>query len=241
MLGRMSPVIGVSCYGEPAQWGAWSTDAVLLHRAYVSALQEVGAAVLLVPPGATAESAQAIVERVDGLVVAGGPDIDPALYGADAHSTTDQPRTERDQTELLLYRTARDRHIPVLGICRGMQMMAVASGGSLVQDLPSAGYGLVHRDAPGTFNDHGATFSESSLAATILGSELVVNSSHHQSVSDPGSLTVTGRAGDGTIEALEDPEAEFVLGVQWHPEMTDDRRLFSALVGAAGRSGAPTD
>lgn len=237
MLGRMPAVIGISCYGEPAQWGAWNTDAVLLHRAYVSALQEVGAAVLLVPPGATAEAAQSIVERVDGLVIAGGPDIDPDLYGAPAHSTTDRPRTDRDQTELLLYRTARDRHIPVLGICRGMQMMAVASGGSLVQDLPSAGYGLAHRDAPGTFHDHGATFSEPSLVAQILGSELVVNSSHHQGVDDPGSLTVTGRADDGTIEVLEDPEADFVLGVQWHPEMTDDRRLFAALVASADKLG----
>jgi putative glutamine amidotransferase len=207
---------------------------VLIHREYVVALQEVGAAVQLIPPGATAEAVQSTVERVDGLVIAGGPDIDPARYGAEAHPTTDRPRVERDQTELLLYRAARERGIPVLGICRGMQMMAVASGGSLVQDLPSAGYGLVHRDAPGTFHDHGATFSDSSLVAQILGREMVVNSSHHQSVDDPGSLTVTGRADDGTIEALEDPQADFVLGVQWHPEMTDDRRLFAALVHAAG-------
>ncbi len=233
MLGRMPPVIGVSCYGEPAQWGAWKTDAVLIHREYVAALQEVGAAVLLVPPGATAETVHSIVDRVDGLVIAGGPDIDPALYGADAHPTTDRPRADRDETELMLYESARERGIPVLGVCRGMQMMAVASGGSLVQDLPSAGYGLVHRDAPGTFHAHGATFSESSLAAQILGNEMVVNSSHHQSVDDAGSLTVTGRADDGTIEVLEDPEADFVLGVQWHPEMTDDRRLFVALVNAA--------
>lgn len=234
MLGRMPAVIGVSCYGEPAQWGAWKTDAVLIHREYVAALQAVGAAALLIPPGATTEVARSAVERIDGLVIAGGPDIDPALYGAEMHPTTDRPRAERDQTELLLYKAARERGIPVLGICRGMQMMAVASGGSLVQDLPAAGYGLVHRDAPGTFHDHGATFSEPSLAAQILGSAMVVNSSHHQSVDDPGSLTVTGRADDGTIEALEDPDAHFVLGVQWHPEMTDDRRLFAALVNAAG-------
>ncbi len=234
MLGRMTPVIGVSCYGEPAQWGAWSTDAVLIHREYVAAIQGVGAAAILVPPGVTAETVRSTVERVDGLVIAGGPDIDPDLYGAVAHATTDRPRADRDQTELLLYRTARERQIPVLGICRGMQMMAVASGGSLVQDLPSAGYGLLHREAPGAFLDHGATFTDSSLVAQILGRELVVNSSHHQCVDDPGSLTVTGRAEDGTIEVLEDPEADFVLGVQWHPEMTDDRRLFAALVDAAG-------
>ncbi|MCZ3386092.1 MAG: gamma-glutamyl-gamma-aminobutyrate hydrolase family protein [Actinomycetia bacterium] len=229
----MSPVIAVSCYGEPAKWGAWDTDAVLLHRAYVDALQDVGAAVLLVPPGATADTVRSIVDRVDGLIIAGGPDIDPNLYGEEAQPTTDRPRTDRDATELLLYPAARARQIPVLGICRGMQVMAVASGGRLVQDLPSAGYGQVHRDAPGTFEEHGASFSESSLVAQILGTDLRVNSSHHQGVDDPGSLAVTGRAADGTIEALEDPQAAFVLGVQWHPEMTDDRRLFAALVAAA--------
>lgn len=233
MLGLMPPVIGVSCYGEPAKWGAWSVDAVLLHRAYVAALQDVGASVVLVPPGATPEMAKAVAERVDGIVIAGGPDIDPALYGAEAHPTTDKPRTDRDVTEQLLFRAARERQIPVLGICRGMQMMAVASGGRLVQDLPSAGFGTVHREAPGTFKDHGATFSVPSLVASILGPSLVVNSSHHQSVQDPGTLSVTGYAADGTIEALEDPDAAFVLGVQWHPEVTEDRRLFAALVTAA--------
>ena len=126
-----------------------------------------------------------------------------------------------------------DSGLPILGICRGMQLMAVASGGRLVQDLPSEGFGTAHREAPGTFKDHGATFRVPSLVASILGPSLIVNSSHHQSVDDPGTLNVTGHAADGTIEVLEDPAAAFVLGVQWHPEMTDDRRLFAALVRAS--------
>ena len=115
--------------------------------------------------------------------------------------------------------------------------MAVASGGTLVQDLPSAGFGTAHREAPGTFTEHGATFTPGSLVARIhAGTELTVNSSHHQAVADPGSLRVTGRAADGTVEVFEDPDAAFVLGVQWHPEMTDDRRLFAALTQAAHRN-----
>jgi len=122
----------------------------------------------------------------------------------------------------------------VLGICRGMQMMAVVSGGSLIQDLPSAGYGTLHRERLGEFSEHKAAFEPGSLVARILeGTETVVNSSHHQAVADAGSLAVTGYAEDGTVEVVEDPSAPFVLGVQWHPEMTDDLRLFTALVAAA--------
>jgi putative glutamine amidotransferase len=115
-----------------------------------------------------------------------------------------------------------------------MQLMAVASGGTLIQDLPSAGYGVVHRDRPATFHDHEARFSRGSRIAEILQTEsMTVNSSHHQAVADAGSLTVTGHAADGTIEVVELPSARFVLGVQWHPEMTNDRRLFAALAAAA--------
>ena len=230
----MRPVIGVSCYGERAAWGVWDVDAVVLHRAYVTALEESGAAVVVLPPVTDESSVDSVLDRLDGLVIAGGADVNPADYGDDAHETTDRPRLDRDATERRLYRGARERGLPVLGICRGVQVMAVESGGRLVQDLPSAGYGLAHRERPGTFTEHGATFVDDSLVARILGTtETTVNSSHHQAVADPGTLRVTGYASDGTIETLEEPDAAFVLGVQWHPEMSDDRRLFEALVVAA--------
>jgi len=230
----MRPVIGVSCYGERAAWGVWDVDAVVLHRAYITAIEESGGAAVVIPPAYDESSVDAVLDRIDALVIAGGADVDPASYGDDTHETTDRPRLDRDATERRLYRGARDRGLPVLGICRGMQVMAVEAGGRLLQDLPSAGYGLAHRERPGTFTEHGATFVEGSLASRILGTTgTVVNSSHHQAVADPGSLTVTGHASDGTLETLEDPDAAFVLGVQWHPEMTEDRRLFEALAVAA--------
>jgi putative glutamine amidotransferase len=230
----MRPVIGVSCYSERARWGAWDTDAVLLQRRYVEALEASGAAVVVLPPVTDPESIGAVLDRLDGVVLAGGADVNPADYGHEPHGTTDSPRLDRDRTERALYRGARDRGLPVLGICRGMQVMAVESGGHLIQDLPSAGYGTAHRDAPGTFEEHGATFSTGSLVSRVLGTtETVVNSSHHQAVADAGTLTVTGHAQDGTVEVCEDPDAAFVLGVQWHPEMSEDRRLFAALVDAA--------
>jgi len=232
----MRPLIGISCYGERARWGSWDIDAVVLQRTYVEALEASGAAVVLVPPVTDEQSIDAILARLDGLVLAGGADVDPAAYGHDAHESTDRPRHDRDRTELALYRGARDRGVPVLGICRGLQVMAVESGGHLIQDLPSAGYGTTHRAAPGTFNEHRAHFVEGSLVARTLGTtDMNVNSSHHQAVEDAGSLTITGHAEDGTVEVCEDPEAAFVIGVQWHPEVTSDRRLFAGLVAAARR------
>jgi putative glutamine amidotransferase len=226
------PAIGLSCYEERARWGSWDTDALLLHQPYAQSLLDVGADPVLIPPG----TSEAILDRLDALVLTGGPDVDPALYGATPHPTTDTPREARDATELALYRGARRRGMPVLGICRGLQVMAVAHGGTLHQDLASMDGTCTHREARGTFTDHGATLVAGSLAARLLDAQgVVVNSSHHQAVADPGDLTITGYASDGTIEACEDPSAPFVLGVQWHPEFLSDARLFGALVAEAAR------
>lgn len=232
----MRPVIGITSYLERARWGAWDTPAVLIHEQYVAAVREAGGTPVVLPPGEDAE----VLDRLDALILTGGADVDPATYGAEPHSTTDVPRTSRDSSEAALYRGARERGLPVLGICRGLQVMAVASGGSLHQDLPSIGAGPLHRMAPGTFTEHGATFEVGSVVAGVLGvTATTVNSSHHQAVSQPGSLTVTGWAQDGTIEVCEDRAAPFVVGVQWHPEMTADHRLFRALVAAAALARTP--
>ena len=228
------PVIGLTSYLEPAKWGSWDLPAALIPWNYVSKLQAAGATVVILPPDANNHDA---ISRLDGLVMAGGADIEPARYGAGYQDGTDKPRTERDASELGLYRAAREANLPVFGICRGLQIMAVAHGGSLHQHLPDVVGNTLHRDAPGTFNNHGATFTPGSLIADLVGAtEVTVNSSHHQAVDSPGDLTITGYAEDGTIEVCEDPSAEFVLGVQWHPEFSEDAQvsenLFQAFVKA---------
>jgi putative glutamine amidotransferase len=229
------PLIGLTTYVEPARWGAWEVPAALLHEWYVDAVREAGGRAVLLPPDSTDAD---VLDRIDGLVLIGGADVGPANYGAEAHPTVDVPRVERDAGEILLCRGARDRDLPLLGICRGMQVMAVAHGGSLIQDLPDAGYGMVHRERPGTFTEHAVRLAEGSRIAAIYGAaDIVTNSSHHQGVADPGDLTPTGWSPDGLIEVLEDPGARFALGVQWHPEHPDRRSveapLFRALIDAA--------
>jgi putative glutamine amidotransferase len=223
------PVIGLSCYVEPAQWGAWQLPAALVPQWYVDLLHEGGADVVILPP----ENEIAVLDRVDGLALAGGADVDARLYGAEPHATADAPRSSRDASELALYRRARELGMPVLGICRGMQVMVVAHGGTLVQNVPDLETATVHRERPGTFIDHRATFVDGTLTGTLLGSgPRVVNSSHHQSVDSPGDLVVSGWADDGTVEACEDPSADFCVGVQWHPEHPDRRSADGPLLAA---------
>ena len=228
------PAIGITCYLEPAAWGAWQTLAAVLPHWYLDTFAD--AQVVLIPP----TTDDAILDRLDGLVLVGGADVDARLYGAQPHETADAPRETRDASEMLLYRGARLRGMPVFGICRGLQIMAVAHGGSLEQNLPDLETGTVHRIKPAHFNEHGAQLVEGSMIAGLLGSTVVVvNSSHHQAVERAGDLTIAGYAEDGTIEACEDPSAAFCLGVQWHPEHPDrrvvDRPIVEAFLAAAQR------
>lgn len=223
------PVVGISCYVEPARWDAWDMPAALVPKWYVDLLQAAGAQVVILPP----EQDPAVLDRLDGLVLVGGADIDSTRYGQEPHATADSPRTARDSSEFALYGYARTRNIPVLGICRGLQIMAVAHGGSLIQDLPSIPDTGVHREQPGQFVQHGARFAPGSRVAEIFATtHFEVNSSHHQSVDSPGDLTVTGWAPNGTIEVCEFPDNSFCLGVQWHPEHPDRREKDLPLVRA---------
>ncbi|MGI5244671.1 gamma-glutamyl-gamma-aminobutyrate hydrolase family protein [Dactylosporangium sp. CA-139066] len=227
------PLVGITAYAEPARWGVWDTRAVLIPEAYVRMVRAAGARPLVLPPDDVGGAADAagLVARLDGLVLAGGADIDPAHYGALAHPAT-RTRPDRDAGELAVLGAALDADLPVLGVCRGMELLAVAYGGALTQHLPDLLGNERHQPAPGVFGAHPARFAPGSRAAAVFGPAAEVNSYHHQGVDKPGTLTVSGWADDDVIEAVEDPARRFVLGVQWHPEEAGDVRPFAALIEA---------
>ncbi|GAA4163803.1 gamma-glutamyl-gamma-aminobutyrate hydrolase family protein [Phytohabitans flavus] len=222
----MRPIIGITSYVEPATWGVWrDLPATVLPYSYVRAVEAAGGRAIVIPPDP--ESAE-ILRVLDGLVLAGGADIEPSRYGAAPHPRTDS-RPQRDAGEFALV----GADLPILGVCRGMQLLAVAYGGRLHQHLPDVVGHEKHCPVPGEFGSHGARFAPGSLVQRIMGGDGEVNSYHHQGVADAGRLTVSAWADDGGIEAVEDPARPFVLGVQWHPEVEGDVRPFKALVDAS--------
>ncbi|AZQ70855.1 gamma-glutamyl-gamma-aminobutyrate hydrolase family protein [Streptomyces luteoverticillatus] len=236
------PLIGVTTYLTRARWGvAWDLPAALLPAAYPAHVQRAGGLAVMLPPDAPA-TAPAVVSRLDGLVLAGGEDLDPALYAARPHPRSGTPVPERDAWELALLDAALTSGTPVLGICRGMQLMNVHAGGTLCQHLPDEVGHDAHNPAPGTFADHPVKPVPGTLTATLLaGRPLDVATHHHQSVARLGTgLTASALAEDGTVEALEyQDHPSFALGVQWHPEVRDDLRLTEALVRAAAEGVRP--
>jgi putative glutamine amidotransferase len=224
------PIIGITTYVEPASWGVWhDVEATLVPNAYVDAVTLAGGRPVLLPPDGTDAG---VLDVLDGLVLAGGADLGPELYGSAPEPLTDT-RPVRDAGEMLLARAALQGDVPVLGVCRGMQLLVVAAGGRLHQHLPDVLGHEKHRPAPGVYGSQPARFAEGSRIAALMGDDVEINCYHHQGVADPGTLTVTGRADDGLPEVVEDPAGRFVLGVQWHPEVIRDVRLFGALVQAA--------
>jgi putative glutamine amidotransferase len=228
--GTRKPIIGITTYVEQARWGHWDVPAALLPLRYVQRVEAAGARAVLVPPSPAGNDE--LLERLDGVVFAGGSDLDPGLYGAAPHPLTVGLRPERDAGEVALMHAALQHDLPVLGICRGMELMTVVSGGSLVQHLPEAVGTDDHRAGDGTYAMHHVRLLPGSRVHAILGEGLSVPSYHHQGVDSPGSLQVTGCAHDETPEAVEDPDRRFALGVLWHPEVSEDLRLFEALVAA---------
>jgi putative glutamine amidotransferase len=233
------PIIGLCAAMEPAEWAVWSLEAVLLPADYSRAVQRAGGLAVLIPPDEElVTNPDDLLDRLDGVILAGGCDIDPASYGAEPHAMTVGSVPARDQAEIALVRRAIERDMPVLGICRGMQLINVAQGGTLFQHLPDlVGHGD-HRRHPGTFDgsDHDVHLTPGSLAAAAAGEERpVIKSHHHQAVDLVGEgLIVTGASAlDDLPEALESPAHRFVLGVQWHPEADDSSRVIEALVNQA--------
>ncbi|MEV8555911.1 gamma-glutamyl-gamma-aminobutyrate hydrolase family protein [Streptomyces sp. NPDC051917] len=223
------PLIGISTYLETgARWGVWELDAALLPAGYPRLVQRAGGLAAMLPPDAPEHAAETVA-RLDALVIAGGPDVDPARYGAEREPRTGPPAVARDAWELALIGAALDAGMPVLGICRGMQLLNVALGGTLVQHLEG------HAEVVGVFGGHPVKPVPGSLYAGIVPEETTVPTYHHQAVDRLGAgLVPSAYAADGTVEAVELPaERGWVLGVQWHPEMGEDLRVMSALVTAA--------
>ena len=233
------PVIGITCYVEDAVRGVWaSMTHALLPYNYVTQVERAGGIAVLIPPrvDADADMARAVVSRLDGLILAGGVDVEPGRYAAQPHPSVQEARPDRDAFELALATVSRQLDTPVLGICRGMQVMAVAAGGTLDQHLPDLVGHEEHSPAPGVYGSHVVRTVEGTKARALLGQEVVIPSYHHQSVSSHPGYQPSAWAPDGTLEAMEHPESRFRLAVQWHPEAGQDPRLFDALIRAcAGR------
>jgi putative glutamine amidotransferase len=225
------PVIGITAYREQARWGVWDQPAVLIPAGYVDQVHAAGGLPVVLPPSTAVDSQ--ILDTLDGLLLAGGADLDPGLYGETPHAETAGWRPDRDAGELAILDGALQRDLPVLGICRGLQIMTVHGGGRLEQHLPDVVGHDGHRPEPGVFGVHEVSLVEGSVGHAVLGETVTVKSYHHQGVADAGSLTITGRAFDDTIEVVEIPGRVFAVGVLWHPEVGDDPRLFEALVAAA--------
>jgi putative glutamine amidotransferase len=240
-MGRSRPLIGICTALERARWGMWEQEAVLLSRSYVEAVQSAGAlAVMLAPDELLLEDPSEALDLIDGLMLAGGADIDPASYGAERHPETVETVPERDRFEIALVRAAVERDMPVLGICRGMQLINVAYGGTLLQHLPERFGHHEHLRVAGTFDgaDHDVDLLAGSLAARAAGeTHHATKSHHHQGVDRLGEgLCITGSSSmDGLPEAIEMPGRRFVLGVQWHPEADATSRVVEALVAEAER------
>jgi putative glutamine amidotransferase len=237
----MGPIIGVTAYAAEAEWKGWSAPAALLPWKYVESIRRAGGRPVLLPPGGSDDEAAATVSVLDGVVLAGGADVNPARYGAEPHPETVVSDPDRDAWELAVAGAALREGVPLLGICRGMQVLNVYLGGTLHQHVPDLVGHEEHSGPAIGFSPHRVRVTAGRLLASILpaGEYFDVPTHHHQAVDVAGAgLIPVAWAQDGIIEAVEGAPGElngFVLGVQWHPEQGNDPRLFDALITAAGK------
>ena len=231
------PLIGITTYREQAHWGSWHAPAVLLPVEYAEAVAGEGGEPVLLATGATSVG---VVAHLDGLLLTGGADVGPSAYGQDPGSHATVLRPDRDAAELGALRAALGRRLPVLAVCRGMQLLNVALGGDLHQHLPDLPGAGVHDPGPGRYTEREVHVEPGTMLARLLGARATAHCHHHQALDRIAvGLRVSARAEDGTVEAVEaaDPDASpaqaFCLAVQWHPEAGEDRRLFAAHVRAA--------
>lgn len=230
-----SPLIGLSTYRQQAQSGVWDVPASFLPGVYLDGVTLAGGiAVLLPPQPAGAGAAGRVLDALDGLIITGGRDVDPAAYGDEPHPATDEPARDRDAWEFALVDAALHRLMPILGICRGAQVLNVALGGTLHQHLPDLVGHTRHKPADAVFSTTTVDTVPGSRLAGLIGESAHAKCYHHQGIAHIGEGLVVCATSDGVIEAVEKPGEHFVVAVQWHPEETlDDLRLFSGLVEAA--------
>jgi putative glutamine amidotransferase len=233
------PVLGLTTYLQQAQTGVWDVHASFLPAIYLEGVNLAGGTAVLLPPQAV-ESAERVLDGLDGLIITGGRDMDPEVYGQQRHPTTDEPvqaNRHRDAWEIALIRGAIRRGLPVLGICRGAQVMNVAQGGTLHQHLPDVIGHTRHQLGDAVFSTSSVHTVPGTRLAGLIGESSDAQCYHHQAIDRLGDgLVVSARDADGVIEAVEIPGENFVLAVQWHPEeRLDDIRLFVAVVQAAAQ------
>jgi gamma-glutamyl-gamma-aminobutyrate hydrolase PuuD len=230
----MRPIIGISSDVQLTTFGAWTEESALVPTDYTRAVERAGGRALVIPP--SDDGVEETLDVLDGLVLSGGSDLDPAGYGQDPHPETKGVIEARDRAELALLRGALERDMPVLAVCRGSQILNVGLGGDLVQHLPEVVGHDDHKHTPGQYADHDVSVDSDTRLGALLGDRAPVKSHHHQGFGRIGSgLRESAHAEDGTVEALEDPSRRFALGVLWHPEAGEDTRLFEAFVEEARR------
>ncbi|MBP03620.1 MAG: gamma-glutamyl-gamma-aminobutyrate hydrolase [Euryarchaeota archaeon] len=225
------PIIGITAPTRMTKWGPWDMDATVIPSTYALAVIDGGGIPVILPPE---DDSVDIISAIDGLVISGGPDIDPSMYGADLDPDTLDTYPKQDRREIGLIKASIEADLPVLGICRGMQIMCVAEGGSMHQHLPKTSGHESHGSWNGAFSDHEVTFEQGTEIQRMMGECVSVNSTHHQGVRDSGGLKVTGRANhDGLIESVTYEHLKFFHGLQWHPERMNQYQMYAALVNAA--------